>query len=159
MEIDPRRARGLVVGAAGVVLLAVAVVLVVAGLNKNAQASNLHEHGVPVAVTVSGCEGLLGGSGSNAAGYSCQGRYTFDGREYERDIPGSALLRPGSVVRGVIVPGDPGLLSTPRQVTDEHASWRVFIAPATLLVIVLLGAAIFVRTSRRNRAHDAPAER
>jgi hypothetical protein len=149
----------LVAGAAVVVVLAVAVVLLVAGLNKNSQASSLRQHGVPVAVTVSGCQGLLGGSGSNAAGYSCQGGYTFDGRAFKAFIPGSALFRPGSVIRGVIVPGDPGLLSTPGQVAAEHASWRVFIAPAVLLVIVLLGTAILVRTTRRNRARRTPIER
>jgi hypothetical protein len=152
VEIDPRRARRLVIGASLVVLTAVAVVLLVAGLNKNSQATSLQQHGVPVAVTVSGCVGLLGGSGSNAAGYACHGTYTFNGRRFHEDIPGTTLLPPGTVVRGVIVPTNPALLSTPRAVAEQRASWRVFIAPAILFAIVLIVLAVVVVTSRRARA-------
>jgi heme/copper-type cytochrome/quinol oxidase subunit 2 len=146
----------MVIGAALVVLLAVAVVLLVAGLNKNSQADSLHEHGIRVAVTVTGCQGLLGGSGSNPAGYACRGTYTFDARHFEEDIPGTALLHTGSVIRGVIVPNDPGLLSTPGEVADERASWNVFIAPVVLLAIVLGVVAVIVWTSRRTRARHSP---
>jgi hypothetical protein len=146
----------MVTGAVLVVLLAVAVVLLVAGLNKNSQASSLRQHGVPLAVTVIGCQGLLGGSGSNAAGYSCRGTYTFDARHFEEEVPGTGLHRPGSVVRGVIVPSDPGLLSTPGEVADERASWNVFIAPVVLFVMALGVLAVLVRTSRRTQARRSP---
>ena len=152
VDVDPRRARTMVIGAALVVLLAVAVVLLVAGLNKNSQADSLQEHGIPVEVTVTGCQGLLGGSGSNAAGYSCRGTYTFDARHFEEDIPGTRLLHPASVIRGVIVPSDPGLLSTPAEVADERASWNVFIAPVVLFAIVLGMLAVIVWAGRRTRA-------
>ena len=156
VDVDPRRARLLVIGASVVVLLAVAAILLVAGLNKNSQASSLHEHGVPVTVTVTGCQGLLGGSGSNAAGYSCRGTYTFGGRHFEGAIPGTALFHSGSSVRGVIVPSDPGLLSTPGELADQRASWRVFIAPVILLVVALAALAVLVRTGRRTRTHQSP---
>lgn len=156
VDVDPRRARTMVIGAALMVLLAVAVVLLVAGLNKNSQADSLHEHGIRVAVTVTGCRGLLGGSGSNPAGYACRGTYTFDARHFEEDIPGTALLHTGSVIRGVIVPNDPGLLSTPGEVADERASWNVFVAPVVLLAIVLGVLAAIVWTSRRTRARHSP---
>ncbi len=130
VDVDPRRALRVVIAVCLVALTLVAVVLLVAGANKNAQSISLHDHGVPVSVTVTGCLGLLGGSGSNGAGYACKGSYTFDGHRYLQAIPGTTLLHPGDVVQGVIVPTDPGLLSTPAAVAGQQASWRVFIAPA-----------------------------
>jgi hypothetical protein len=60
------------------------------------------------------------------------------------------------VVRGVIVPSDPGLLSTPGEVADERASWNVFIAPVVLFVMALGVLAVLVRTSRRTQARRSP---
>src|ERR1700722_7778338 len=68
VDVDPRRALQLVIAVCLVALTVVAVVLLLAGMKKNPQAVSLHNHGVPVPVTVSGCLGLLGGSGSNPAG-------------------------------------------------------------------------------------------
>ena len=166
MEVDPRRALRLVVGVCLLALTVVAVVLLVAGAKKNSQAVSLHDHGVPVSVTVSGCIGLLGGSGSNAAGYACKGSYTFDGHRYEQAIPGTALRHPGQVIDGVIVPGDPALLSTPAAVAVQQASWRVFIAPVILLasscwpsVPCWSGGAAVPRVSPRPRSSDRPGGR
>ena len=79
-----------------------------------------------------GCLGLLGGSGSNAAGYSCRGTYTLDGqRYYRRAAPGPRLHRPGSTVAAVAVPGDPGPRLSPASMVDapKHSSAGVFVVP------------------------------
>ena len=71
VSFNPRR---LVQGALGLVMVTLAVtaiVLTVAGIHSNDQINRLQTQGQPVTVTVTGCLGLLGGSGSNAAGYSC----------------------------------------------------------------------------------------
>jgi hypothetical protein len=158
VAVDPRRARRLVVGLSLVALAVVAVVLLVAGVNKNDQASSLHDHGIPVSVTVTGCTGLLGGSGSNAAGYACKGTYTFEGRHYARSIPGTGLWHPGAVIDGVISSGDPGLLSTPSAVAGQTASDSVFIAPAILFVVFLVVLALVLLSYRRSRAGGTGAE-
>jgi hypothetical protein len=133
---------GVVVGS----LAVVAVVLFVAGADKNAQITNLRQHGVPVEVRVTTCRGLLGGSGSNAAGYACRGSLTVDGRRYVEAIPGSTLHASGTTVRAVAARGDPALLSTFGILANEHASWRVFILPSVLLAfLVLLVAALLLR--------------
>jgi hypothetical protein len=157
VDVDPRRAGQLVLGVALVALAVVAVVLLVAGIQKNAQSDSLQHHGVAVDVTVSGCSGLLGGSGSNAAGYRCQGSYTFAGRHYERDIPGNSLFAAGTVIRGVTTPGDPGLLSTPAMVEAQQASWRVYLVPAILFAVlaVVVVTAVLMRRRRRRTAFPA----
>jgi len=155
VDVDPRRALGLVVGACLAAVTVIAVVLLAAGVDKNSQAVSLRDHGVPVPVTVSGCQGLLGGSGSNPAGYACKGSYTFHGHRYVQAIPGNALHTPGSVIQGVIVPSDPWLLSTPAAVAAEQASWRVFIAPAILLAVVVVAVG-FLLARRLRRAPGTP---
>jgi MYXO-CTERM domain-containing protein len=80
----------------------------------------------------------MGGSGSNLVGYECKGTFMVDGHRYSEAIPGNELHPPGTTLRCVTVPGDPALLSTVRAVASEHASWRVFILPTVLLVILLL---------------------
>lgn len=146
LEVDARRAGRVVAVLCLVALVVTAAVLFVAGARKNAQASELHTHGVAVTVTVTRCRGLLGGSGSNAAGYACTGTYRLDGERHSEAIPGDILRAPGSTVRGVTTPGDPGLLSTPALVADEQPNGRVFIIPGVLLgVAIALAGAIFWR--------------
>jgi hypothetical protein len=100
---------------------------------------------------VSRCLGQLAGSGSNQAGYSCQGTFTLDGRRFTEAIPGSTLYTPGTTIRGIAVPGDPALLAPVHVVAAERASWRVFILPTVLLVILvaLVGALVLRRRAIR----------
>ena len=102
-------------------LLILAVVFFVVGIHKNDQITGLEQHGVAVQATVTGCVGLLGGSGSNVAGYRCWGTFTVDGHRYTKDIPGTVLRPIGSRVPVIADSADPGLIS-------PLANW----APSTL---------------------------
>jgi hypothetical protein len=149
VEVDSRRvARGLI-GASVLALAAVTVVLFAAGVHKNAQITSLRRHGVPIDVTVIKCLGVLGGSGSNAAGYSCRGTFVLNGKRYTHTIPGDTLLAPGTIVRLVTVESDPGLIATVNQVESDRTSRGVFILPTVLVVVLAaLAAAIIVRSRR-----------
>jgi len=144
VNVDTRRVTHLVAGACLMALAAAVIILFVAGAQKNAQITRLHKQGVPVEVTVSGCIGLMGGSGSNIAGYDCTGAFTLAGHTYRDAIPGSALYSPGTRIRAVAVPQDPALLSTPRALETQHSSGRVFILPAVLLALLGLFSAALV---------------
>jgi len=147
--VDARKL-GRAVGAfALAALTVVAAILAVAGADKNAQINALRAKGVRINVTVSACVALLGGSGSNAAGYACRGTYTFRGHRYEEAIPGNVNLVPRSVVPAVIVPSDPALLSTVAEVHNDRASWHVFVVPAVLALLVAAAVAFVVFTRRR----------
>jgi hypothetical protein len=149
VDVDARRV-GRAVGCLCLIALAVLVVILfLAGAQKNAQIARLRQRGVPVEVTVTGCLGLMGGSGSNLVGYQCRGTLTLDGHRYNEAIPGDALHRPGTLLRAVTVPGDPALLSTTGALATEHPSWRVFIVPTMLLVILVLIAGAVVLRRRR----------
>jgi hypothetical protein len=156
VQVDARRvgqvALGLVLAALAVLTIAFTVI----GVHKNQQADRLHNDGVPVTFTVTGCLGLLGGSGSNAAGYSCHGTYGLDGHRYTELLPGTAFHAPGSAVSAVAVPGDPALVSPTSIVRNEHSSSSVFILPAVLglLFVLLLGMVLLLQ--RRRVAADGP---
>jgi hypothetical protein len=108
---------------------------------------------VPVTFTVTGCLGLLGGSGSNAAGYSCRGTYTLDGKLYSGvQLPGDSLHRPGSTVAAIAVPGDPALVSPASIVATEHSSAGAFVLPVVLAAILLLLVAMLLLRRRRRQA-------
>jgi hypothetical protein len=125
------------------------VALFVAGADKNSEITQLRRQGVPVEVTVSSCLGLMGGSGSNLAGYSCKGSFTLDGRRYRTQIPGTALHPRGFKLRAVAVVDDPGLVSTPAAVASEHPSTTVFILPGLLSLVLALAVGILVRKTPR----------
>ena len=158
VSIDGRRATQVVVGLTLATLAVLGVVFIVVGINKNEQINELKDHGVPVTYVVSKCLGLLGGSGSNGAGYACQGSYMVNGRRYFENLPGSSLYGPGDRVNAVSVRSDPTLLSIPAIVDSEHASASVFILPAVFLgVCALLGLALLQR--RRTAARREVADR
>jgi len=148
--VDVRRAGRVVVGGILVTLGALAVVFFVAGWQKNAQITRLHQHGVPVVVTVTGCTGLLGGSGSNPVGYACRGTFAVDGHRYQEAIPGTALYRPGATLRALTVVSDPVLVTPVRMAALEHPSENVYVLPAVLaVVLVLIAVAVAVALRRR----------
>ena len=131
-------------------LAVLVVVFTVAGIHSNQQIDRLHHDGVPVTVTVTGCLGLLGGSGSNAAGYTCRGTFELEGHRYTESLPGSTFYRPGTALPARAVPGDPALVSPDVIVDNQHSSASVFILPAVLLIVLLaLVALVGVRARRR----------
>jgi hypothetical protein len=148
-----------VVGICLVALAAAAVVLFAVGAHKNDQITRLRQNGVDLQVTVTTCLGLLGGSGSNGAGYACKGTFTLGGHRYDENIPGNILRPPGSKVRAVAVPGDPPLLSTAHDVAIQHASWTTFLVPTILLIVLVLlvGALLLRRRHRRAPTPHGPA--
>jgi hypothetical protein len=138
-----------------VTLAVLVVVLFLAGFQKNSQISRLRAHGVPVEVSVSSCQGLLGGSGSNAAGYACRGTFTLDGRRYSDNIPGNVQRLPGSTVRAVTVRDDPALIDTATALAHEHPSGKVFILPTVLLVVLVVLLAAIASRRRHLRGEAA----
>jgi hypothetical protein len=143
-----RRVVPVIVGLVLVALAVLVVILFVSADHKNSQITRLRHDGVPVAIKVTGCQGQLGGSGSNLAGYSCRGSFTLDGRRSTEAIPGDTLHPPGAVLRGVAVPGDPALVTTVGALAGEHASARVYILPTVLLVALALGVGAVVARRR-----------
>ncbi len=152
VAVDARRVGQVAIGIVLVTLAVLAIVFTVVGIHTNQQDDRLHHDGVPVTFTVTGCLGLLGGSGSNAAGYSCRGTYTLDGNHYSGvQLPGDSFHRPGSTVAAIAVPGDPALVSPASIVATEHSSAGAFVLPGVLAAVLLLLVALLLLRRRRRR--------
>jgi MYXO-CTERM domain-containing protein len=149
VSVDGRRVGQVAVGLVLLTLLVLTVIFTIVGIHTNQQNDRLHNDGVPVTFTVTGCLGLLGGSGSNAAGYSCHGTYTLDGKTYAEQLPGDSFHRPGSTVAAIAVPGDPALVSPASIVATEHSSAGVFVLPIILFAVLLLVVALLLVLRRR----------
>lgn len=158
VEIDPGKVARVATAACLVALAGLIAGLIAAGVNKNAEIAALRDHGVPVEVTVTRCLGLLGGSGSNDAGYACRGSFELDGRRYTQAIPGGVYEPPGTQVRAVVSSADPGLLATAHDLAAEEPSWSVFALPLALTVVLAV-LAVLVVARRRLRAGAASALR
>jgi hypothetical protein len=157
VQVDGRRV-GFVLACACVLALGIlGTVFLVSGINKNSNINRLHHDGVPVTFTVTSCLGLLGGSGSNAAGYSCQGNFTIDGHTYHAYLPGTAPHGPGDKVPSRTVPGDPALISPDYVIDGERATSGVFIVPIILLGLFVAGVAGMSLILRRRRSSETEA--
>jgi hypothetical protein len=154
--VDPHRVAQVAVGLVLAALLVLTVAFALIGQHKNQQIDELRQQGVPVTVTVTACQELLGGSGSNGAGFACTGTYTLDGHRYSEPVPGTTGHAPGATIAGVAVPSDPTLLSTAQIVQSEHTSWNVYVLPAVFFVLFLLVVAA-VTLRRRRWGHRGQA--
>jgi hypothetical protein len=157
VNYDARRVGRMVVGLCLVTLLVLVVIFTIAGVHNNNQINRLHHDGVPVSVTVTGCLGLMGGSGSNAAGYSCTGTFTLDGKRYSESLPGTDFHKPNSTLRAIVVPNDPALVSPISIERTQHAGLSVFLVPGILLVVLLLLLGLIALVQRRDRGTVPPA--
>jgi hypothetical protein len=153
--VDSRTAGRVVLVIVLVTLAILVVVFTVIGAHKNAQIDELRNDGVPVTFTVDKCLGLLGGSGSNGAGYACTGTYSLGGHQYREALPGNGFHAPGSTVQAVAVPSDPTLVSTAQIVRTDHASARVYILPGVLFAVLVLLLALVIIRLRGRRAQTA----
>lgn len=149
---DIRRFVGMAIVLCLAALAASTIALFVAGAHRNAQVARLRQDGVPVQVTVTSCLGQLGGSGSNAAGYTCSGSFVLDGRRYDETIPGLTLRPVGTTFRALAVPGDPALMAPVSQVAVERPSDKVYVLPAVLAGLSVAGTAGTLLLLRRRSA-------
>jgi hypothetical protein len=157
VNYDARRVGQVAVGLCMLTLAILVILFTVAGVHKNNQISELHHDGVSVTVTVTNCLGLMGGSGSNAAGYSCTGSFTIHGTRYTESLPGTAFHNIGSTVPATVVPSDPALVSPDTILKSEHTSLNVFILPLVMFVVLagLVAMIVLVRRRRRQVAQRA----
>lgn len=157
VDVDIRYLSRVVTVVLSTALLALAAALFIAGERRNAQINALRTGGIPVVMTVTGCTGLMGGSGSNPVGYRCRGTFVVGQRRYSAAVPGSALHSAGADVAALAARGDPALVSSAHLVAGEHQSWKVYAVPS--LLVSLVGAVPVVWSVRRRRRRRTGAGR
>jgi hypothetical protein len=139
----------------GILLIAALAIIViisfVSAVNDIARINRLKFHGVPVVVTVTNCAGNIGGSGSNAAGYTCRGVYEIKGNTYHEIIGSKATLSTaGSEVRCVADPARPSTIELTSAVASTSTSAAPFVVPSLLALLLLtLVVTLFRRRSQK----------
>lgn len=138
----------------GLVLFALAIaVSFVSAASDNARIERMKAHGISVTVTVVDCLGNIGGSGSNAAGYTCRGAYVIAGTTY-RELIGSmsGFAAPGARVRGVVDPSRHSTVELASAVSTSTASSGAYVIPGVLAIVLVALALATLRVSRRARS-------
>jgi len=132
---------------------AVLVVAFVTAANDNARIERMKTHGIPVTVTVTGCTGNVGGSGSNSAGYTCRGRYVVRGVTY-RELIGSlsTFAASGTTVHAVADPSKPSTVIVFSALEKTVASSGAYLRPGLLTGAWAALTVAYLRTVRRHRA-------
>jgi hypothetical protein len=132
-----------------VVLASIVTVSFISAANDNARIDRLKSHGVPVVVTVTGCVGNIGGSGSNAAGYTCRGEYRVNGVHYHEVIGSkNSSSNVGSRVRAVADPAQPSTIELATALARSSASASVYVVPGLLALLLVVLALVLVRRQK-----------
>ncbi len=155
---EPQRIGGPFWLAAGALVLAMFAVTVavsfVSAAHDNARIERLKFRGVPVVVTVTNCVGNIGGSGSNASGYTCHGSYRVSGEKYQEVIGSkSTLSSVGSKVQGVADPDRPSTVELASAVARSSTSTSVYVVPIVLALLFVALTLLFLRRLRSSRSH------
>ena len=133
-------------------VLVVSVLTLVSAMNDNARVERLKSHGVAVSITVTGCLGNLGGSGSNVVNYTCRGHYELDGVSYH-EVIGSMdrAVAIGAVVSGVVDPSNHSYAVLASAARVARGSTRGYWVAGSLAGADVLGAWALWRVGRSRR--------
>ncbi|HTC70632.1 MAG TPA: hypothetical protein VK662_13770 [Acidothermaceae bacterium] len=151
--VDTRRLFRVVGGLVIAVLVALLAALTVNAVHENSRIDSLRHRGIAVDVTVTNCLGVLSGTGVTVAYFQCSGSYDLGGRTYNGVIAGSHVNHAaGDVVEAVADPRHPTTISTATSLAKAHSSWRPFIAPGIVFVVLVLLILFGFWWSRRESA-------
>ena len=142
--------------ATGALVLAAFTVAVtvsfISAAHDNSRIQRLKTRGVPAVVTVTNCVGNIGGSGSNASGYTCHGSYRVKGVRYQEIIGSKSTLSPvGSTVQGIADPDRPTTIELASAVARSSTSSSVFVVSSVLALLLVALTLIFLRRLRLSR--------
>jgi hypothetical protein len=138
-----------------VVIAVFIVVSFIAAVNDNARMDRLKTQGVSVVVRVTSCTGHIGGSGSNAAGYTCYGEYKVHGVRYQEIIGSKTTTSPtGTTVRGVADPSHPSTVELASAVAASSSSDSAFVVPS-ILAALFVALSLVAARARRTRSKNA----
>jgi hypothetical protein len=130
----------------------VIIVSFVSATNDNARIDRLKTRGLPVVITVTNCVGNIGGSGSNASGYTCNGAYGVKGVKFQEIIGAkSTFSLAGSTVQGIADPAHPSTIELASAVARSSSSLSVYVVPSVLAILIVASTLLFLRRLRSSR--------
>jgi hypothetical protein len=154
-DINPRRLVGILVWICVALLVAFAVYFAVSANQRSSQLSLLHQHGIPVTATVTGCTAVGSGIGMGVEYYQCTGSYALGGQAFNEVIRGSRnQMDNGQRLAAIAVPGHPSLLSTVSAARARKSSTGENTAAVVLgaTAVGIVGGQLRALRRRRRRA-------
>jgi hypothetical protein len=140
-----------------VVFASIVVVSFVSAANDNARINRLKSHGISVEVTVTSCVGNIGGSGSNAAGYTCHGTYSVHGVRHNEVIASkSTSSRTGAKLLAVADPDRPSTVELASALARSSSASSAFVVPSLLLLFLIGLIWCALRRERATRPRQLP---
>jgi hypothetical protein len=137
-------------------LVGVTIGLGIEAAHHQSRSQRLHDHGVAVTITVTGCLGLVSGTGITPTNYICHGSFALDGQRYDEAIHGSpGLLKIGHHVAGEDDAASPSDLTLADMVGPVPSTWQIYADTIWLAIAALVIAAVGFWLLRR--APRAPA--
>ncbi len=137
----------------GLVAATLLTVSFISAASTNARITRMQSHGIHVEVTVTNCVGQIGGSGSNNAGYVCQGTYRARNTQYHETIGSMTTFAPfGASVAAVADPAKPSTITLAAALRHSSASDGAYLVPSALSLAFVVGVAVVVRRRRREAA-------
>lgn len=131
----------------------IVIVSFISASNDNSRIERLKNHGISVVVTVTDCVGNIGGSGSNAAGYTCHGSYRVDGVRYLETIGSmTTMSATGTKVRGVADPERPNSIELASTLATSSTSLSVYVVPSVLALLAIGLSLVLLRRQLHQRA-------
>ena len=150
---DGRRLGRIVAWILVIAMIVLGVVMVFAKVTDNHKANRLHTSGIPVTAHVTYCLGQLGGSGTNAVGFSCKAAYVVGGAHYDEPVGGqSTFARPGTSLAGVVDPSNHTVIVTAASASTVTSPTAGLVFPILVVIAGLVLAGILVATRRRDPA-------
>jgi hypothetical protein len=119
-------------------LLATAVALFVGAAHGSSVRSTLKHRGVTVTATVTGCLGLVGGTGVVPTSFECHAAVRLNGHRYVDELRGtSSRFEVDQAVPAVIDPEHPSVLYTAASVASTRARWHSYLTAIVLLAVTV----------------------
>lgn len=146
----PRTGPWRVVGLLALVIVALTLaVSFFSAANDNARIARMKSHGIPVVVSVTNCVGQIGGSGSNNAGFVCQGTYRVHGTKYHGSIGSMTTFASfGTMIHAVADPAKPSTIILATTLDHSTASDSAYLVPSVLSLVFV---AVVIVVARRRR--------
>jgi hypothetical protein len=114
----------------------------------NQRITRLQTSGVTLTARVTSCEGQIGGSGSNAAGYTCTVHYELRGKGFTEKLGESNVgFAPGTTIAVVLLPSQPSSVTSTVALSNERASDDHYLIPF-LIAFADLSYVLYLLRSR-----------
>jgi len=130
----------------------VVCVVGITSMNNASRIERLRTHGISVEARITNCSGLIGGSGSNSAGYTCTASYRIGTETFHSVVGGLSTFQPTGTSTSVVAdPNNHGAIELASVAKSDQFSITSVILPAVLALLFFGDVAWQILRRRRRK--------